>query len=258
MDGSDGGWRVDRELALVSAIQQARATGDRGGERLLAGELVESMAGFLRKLVVQVASRAGCLSLTDLDQIAAIAMLKASGTFDPDRGQTFGQFAAYGVRRALEEQIRLHSADVCVSDAAARGRTVRQAQGKEGAAPTVAVVSKDEPKRNEESEDCNRSTSRGLEAAQRAYMALDDGHDSPEALYAEAEERQHLVEALDLLSPQDRDLVVRSYGLGGQAKQSARDICVSWGLPETQKSRVDRMLARAIAQLRDLLSDDEG
>ncbi|OJH33565.1 hypothetical protein [Cystobacter ferrugineus] len=78
-------------------------------------------------------------------------------------------------------------------------------------------------------------------------------HDDPELLLLAAEHRAKLLGAILRLAPQPRELLCRVYGINYTA-QSVRSVAELWGAP---KSRLDRMLARALDDLRLMLVERE-
>lgn len=63
------------------------------------------------------------------------------------------------------------------------------------------------------------------------------------------ERRARVFDAVRRLGPAQRELVSRVYGINRPA-QSVRSVAEAWGAP---KSRVDRMLVRALSELREQL-----
>ena len=90
-------------------------------------------------------------------------------------------------------------------------------------------------------------------AALRALTGRDGETDNPELLLISAERRARVFEAVRHLAPDRRELVSRVFGINRPA-QSVRSVAEAWGAP---KSRVDRMLARTLSDLRELLVERE-
>ncbi len=88
-----------------------------------------------------------------------------------------------------------------------------------------------------------------LEAALYARSGRDGDDETPEAMLLAAESRALVFEAVRQLAPQQRELVSRVFGINRPA-QSVRSVAEAWGAP---KSRVDRMLARALGELREII-----
>ncbi|WP_246137479.1 hypothetical protein [Myxococcus llanfairpwllgwyngyllgogerychwyrndrobwllllantysiliogogogochensis] len=82
--------------------------------------------------------------------------------------------------------------------------------------------------------------------------AVDAGDETPEALLLAGERRALVLGAVRRLSREHQELVSRVFGLHG-SPQSVRSLAEAWGTP---KSRVNRMLASALEELRELLADE--
>ncbi|RJS14625.1 sigma-70 family RNA polymerase sigma factor [Corallococcus sp. H22C18031201] len=236
-----------RQADLVSRILHARRQSDAVSERILTGELLASVRPVIRRVVRCFMSRAGTLSPDDLAQVATIAVIRTVDKYDTSRGgQSFGEVAYFRVRAACEQHARMHASDVHVSDGAHKGRTVRGSSG-----VRIIVHNADELSRDEDATQ-SRSRSAGvLEAALRAFSGQEGDGESPEERLLEAERRALVLDAVRRLAPQSRELVCRVYGIN-QAAQSVRSVAETWGAP---KSRVDRMLARALVELRGMIHD---
>lgn len=242
-----------RQEALVRDVLDRRAAGDAAGEKQLTGELLVTLRPVFWSVIKRVRARAGTLSAQDLEQVCAMAVIKSLDRYDAARGrQGFGPFAWFQALNACNEHIRLHAADVHVSEWAAKGRTVRQAEGREASAPRVAVDSFDAPAPGQ---DASRGS--GTLARIEAARSAQPGHDAqptPEALLEQAQLHASLHELVDALPRKEQELVSRVYGLNGKPSQSVRSLAQEWDAP---KSRLDRMLARALDALRRALAGDE-
>jgi RNA polymerase sigma factor for flagellar operon FliA len=243
--------RAERQSDLVSRIMLARRSGDALTERLLAAELLVSVRPVIKQ-VVKVAKRfAGSQAPEDLEQIAAIAVIRTVDKYDPTRGgQSFGEVAYFRARTACEQFARMHASDVHLSDGAHKGRTSRAARGEREA---IRVESTDAPVPTGDGSPGRARGGDELEGALRALTGRDGETDNPELLLISAERRARVFEAVRHLAPDRRELVSRVFGINRPA-QSVRSVAEAWGAP---KSRVDRMLARTLADLRELLVERE-
>ncbi|WP_141332350.1 hypothetical protein [Myxococcus sp. AB025B] len=90
-----------QQTVLVARIVQAREDGDAALERLLSAELLVSVRPVIRCAVFKCLPFAGSLSPEDLEQVAAMAVLRTVDKFDPSRGrQSFGDVAYFRARRS--------------------------------------------------------------------------------------------------------------------------------------------------------------
>lgn len=243
--------RAARPADLVSRIMVARGSGDALTERLLSAELLVSVRPVIKKVVKCAKRFAGSQSPEYLEQIAAIAVIRTVDKYDPTRGeQSFGEVAYFRARTACEQFARMHASDVHLSDGAHKGRTSRAARGEREA---IRVESTDAPAPTGDGTPSRARAADELEAALRALMGRDGDADNPELLLLAAERRARVFDAVRHLAPDRRELVSRVFGINRPA-QSVRSVAEAWGAP---KSRVDRMLARSLAELRELLGERE-
>jgi RNA polymerase sigma factor (sigma-70 family) len=239
--------RAVKQADLVSRIMHARRAGDLITEKLLSAELLVSVRPVIKQ-VVKVAKRfAGSQTPDDLEQIATIAVLRTIEKYDATRGgQSFGEVAYFRARTACEQFARMHASDVHLSDGAHKGRT---AKGDPGERPAIRVESTDAT-----TPEADRVTGKTwlwqeVEGALRVLGSKDADDENPELMLLAAERRTRVFEAVRHLAPDRRELVSRVFGIN-RAAQSVRSVAEAWGAP---KSRVDRMLVRALADLRLML-----
>ncbi|WP_232293305.1 sigma-70 family RNA polymerase sigma factor [Stigmatella aurantiaca] len=244
--------RSEQQAALVARIMFARETGDTVAERALSAELLASVCPIIKSVVNCSKPFADSPLSKDLEQVASIAVLRTICKYDPTRGgQSFGEVAYFRARTACEQFARMHASDVHLSDWAHKGRTSHSAHGE---SDTIRVESTDAlaPASDEPS-----GQSRGaveFEAAFRAFTSREAEAESPEQALLAEERRVHVFNAVRRLAPVKRELVSRVYGIN-QSAQSVRSVAEAWGVP---KSRVDRMLVLSLAELRELLTTQEG
>lgn len=239
--------RAERQAVPVSRIMLARRTGDALTVRLLFAWLLVSTLLVIKQVVKLAWRFAGTQTSGDLDQIAPIAVLRTIEKYDPTKGgQSFGEVAYFRARTACEQCARMHASDVHLSDGAHKGRTVG---GERGERPTIRVESTDAT-----TPEADRVTGKTwlwqeVEGALRVLGSKDADDENPELMLLAAERRGRVFEAVRCLAPDRRDLVSRVFGINRPA-QSMRFVAEAWGAP---KSRVDRMLVRALADLRLML-----
>ena len=239
--------RAERQATLVLGIMRARRTSDALTKRLLFAVLLVS-ARLVIKQVVKLAWRfAGSSSPEDLELLAATVVLRTLGKYDlTSGGQSFGEVAYFRARTACEQFARMHASDVHLSDGAHKGRTVR---GERSERPAIRVESTDAV-----TPDVDRAIGADwpwleVEGALRGLNGREADDENPELMLLAAERRARVLEAVRCLAPDRRELVSRVFGINRPA-QSVRSVAEAWGAP---KSRVDRMLVRALADLRLML-----
>ncbi|QDE82851.1 sigma-70 family RNA polymerase sigma factor [Myxococcus xanthus] len=234
----------------MSRILSARESGNTMLERRLSAELLDSVRPLIRRIVGALLPIAGSLSPDDLAQVAAMAVLRTVSKYDATRGRhSFGQVAYFRARAACEQYARMHGTDVHLSDGAHKRRTARSIHSNEG--NVVRVHRMDIPSHFSDGASVDDSWVDELESALREMSCLESDEETPEAKLLSSERRALVFEAVRQLSPERRELVSRVFGLNRPA-QSVRSVAEAWGAP---KSRVDRMLARALAELRELMAN---
>ncbi|WP_255217107.1 sigma-70 family RNA polymerase sigma factor [Myxococcus sp. AM010] len=227
---------------------RARQSTDAALERRLSAELLASVRPVIRCVVARSLPFAGTLSPEDLAQVATIAVLRTIASYDATRGnQSFGEVAYFRAKAACAQFVRLHASDVHVSDGEHKGRTVRSSTVTRG--NTILIHSMDIPSHFSDGYRDDDDVVDELEAALRELSGRDADAESPELALIAAERRALVFEAVRRLAPEQRELVSRVYGLNRPA-QSVRSIAEAWKAP---KSRIDRMLARVLEELRAML-----
>ncbi|QSQ18335.1 sigma-70 family RNA polymerase sigma factor [Myxococcus landrumensis] len=240
-----------RQAELVTLVMRARASGDAALERRLSEEMLKSVRPIIRRVIGSLLARAGSLEPRDLEQVAREAVLRALTKYDDTRGsQSFGEVAFFRIRSACEQHTRMHSSDVHLSDGDYKRRTLRTRAREERS--VVRVQSLDSPSQFSDDSSVAESRSGELEASLREMSGVDAGDESPEALLLAAERRALVLGAMRRLSSENQELVSLVFGFDG-APQSVRSLAEAWGTP---KSRVNRMLASALEELRELLADE--
>lgn len=237
--------RAAKQADLVSRIMLARRTGDKVSERLLSAELLVSVRPVIKKVVKLAQRHAGSQSPEDLEQTAAIAVLRTVEKYDPLRGgQSFGEVAFFRARTACEQFGRMHGNDIHPSDGAHKGRTA-------GGTPAnaIRVESTDAPAPANDAKPRRSRLSDEVEVALQVLAGEGSESNSPELRLLAAERRGLVINAVRYLAPDRRELVCRVYGINRPA-QSVRSVAEAWGAP---KSRVDRLLVKALADLREQL-----
>lgn len=243
--------RAQRQADLVSRIMLVRRSGDALTERLLTAELLVSVRPVIKQVVKCAKRFAGSQSPEDLEQIAAIAVIRTIDKYDPTRGgQSFGEVAYFRARTACEQFARMHASDVHLSDGAHKGRTAGAARAERN---TIRVESTDAPAPAGDGSPGRARAGDELEGALRELTGRDGDAVNPELMLLAAERRALVFDAVRDLAPDRRELVSRVFGINRPA-QSVRSVAEAWGAP---KSRVDRMLARSLAELRERLAERE-
>lgn len=231
--------RAEGLAAVVVELQQSSGV----RRRSLQGDALKRVRALLRRVAARfTASARGSLAQEDLEQIGAIEALKVFDRYDHARrgSQCVEDLVNRAAMRACVEHIQRHAHDVHVSDWGTRGRQSIDGVhsiGKRSPA-SIKVHSYDSPAEDE--------TQVGAAARYRSEEAL-----SPEKMLENAQTSTQLRRALGKLTKEQRELVLRFYGVG-QREESLRSIAA---LTDRSRAKLAAELECALAALRLLMTD---
>jgi RNA polymerase sigma-B factor len=228
------------DLARFRAYRRSR-------DRVLRNEIVEANLGLARSLAARYRNRG--VASDDLQQVAMIGLVKSVERFDPDRGASFGSFAAPTILGELRRHFRDRGWAVRVARSMQElviemQHTVARLEQHDGRSPTVPEIARALGVTEEQ-------VLTAIEAG-RAYAAteLDPAFERPgsaderDALGERVALRADLRELLERLSPAEQASVeLRFFEDLTQTAIAAR-----LGVSQMQ---VSRLLRRALTKLRD-------
>jgi RNA polymerase sigma-B factor len=192
-------------------------------------------------------------TVDDLIQVGAIALIRASDRFDPDRGVPFATFAT----PAVEGEIRRHLADRTgsvhiprqvrrITDELERSRArLATSLGRSPTLDELAEALGLEPR------DIERALKAGQvrEPAPAVSEDVTEAAGDPQSPQSIADDRLLLAGSAHVLDDRERRIVFLRF----HADMTERDIAEEVGISQAQ---VSRLLARALAKLRKELDDE--
>jgi RNA polymerase sigma-B factor len=212
-------------------------------------QLIESHLPLVRSIARRYAGRGE--SVDDLVQVGALGLIRASDRFDPDRGVTFATFAT----PAIEGEIRRHLGDRANSlriprELQRRTRQLGSARARLrvtlGRPPTVPELAE---ALGEEVEEVER-TLEAERARQPASTSAEGVELEQPTSSATSEDRLLLVRGAQALDERERRIVLLRFHRDLTEQQIADELGIS-------QAHVSRLLSRALAKLREALSEDE-
>ena len=256
---------IGKHNLLTKEEEFALARRIRGGDKAALDHLVNANLRF----VVSVAKKFLNQGLSYMDLIAEgnIGLITAAKRFDERRDFRFISYAVWWIRQAIQKAI------------AEQTNTVRlpinrsqQAQKIKRMSQTLEQKHGRPAKEEEIAEKLDLTTRKmnQIRAASRPMVSLDQGiYDddvtlaetlvnpeelNPEEDYVTDELQSEVSEALDLLSPRERDIVMRYYGLGDQETSSLEAIGQDIHL---SRERVRQIRNQALKKIRQAVAGDK-
>jgi RNA polymerase sigma factor (sigma-70 family) len=222
------------------------------GDQEALEKLLVYYMGLVRFWVSRVAPMAGWADREDLTQQGLIALVKAIGKFEPDRGYEFSTYARHWIRSALLDYLQ---AERSVTDYQYQNyRRVDQAQEtltrKLGRKPTMAEIA-------QRAELTERQVERALDAlaiAMPESLAVDGAGLSVNIATIESPETLILIRELLLeLDERERWIISESYDLGC----TDREIATQCGLASDHVKTIRRRALKKLLKRLEAKSGDE-
>jgi RNA polymerase sigma-B factor len=213
-------------------------------------QLIESHLPLARKLARRFVGPMGCAE--DLEQVAAVGLVKAARRFDAARGVAFSSFATPTIVGEIKRHFRdtawaVHVPRSLQESAQRIEPTSRRLAAKLGRAPTAAELAEALGLRREDVIEARAALSArdaasldapgaGQSGDKHAQPAFGDRFGTPEAGYEAAEARATIEPALAHLSDRDRTALLLRY----ERELSQREISARIGVSQMQVSRILR------------------
>ena len=222
------------------------------------------------RLVVHIAGEYAQLGLPLLDLVSEgnIGLMKAVDRFDPDKGTKFSTYAAWWIkqciRRALSNDGKTVRLPAHLVAKLFQMRREQEALGKElGRAPTDGELAE---RLGVDEEKVGRWRRAALQTASLdAPLAGRDGDEdrtladglaagdgSPAEIFEAEQLSEELQRHLARLSPRDREVLTRRFGLDGEAEEKLEELGKRMGV---SRERVRQLQERALARLREEMSE---
>ena len=246
---------ADAELALARAL--------RDGDFEARQRLVEAN---LRLVVHAARAYVGRgLSLQDLIADGNVGLVRAAERYDPERGFRFSTYAMWWIRHAIERGLIDHGRTVrlpvhVVRDLAQVLRANRELASTLGRAPHVDELARalgrpvDDIARLFTWHERVRSLDAPLADHETPRVRLSAGEgDEPLSVLAGAVAANRLDGWLARLTPRQREVLVRRYGLHEHAIQSLAEVAAALGI---SRERVRQVQVEALARLRRFSEED--
>lgn len=251
---------ADSERALA-AIAHHGAPDEANKAR---NDLVESNLRLVVHLAKSAALRTS-LSLTDLLQEGNIGLLDAVERYRPDSKKTFGSYATWWIRRAMNRAITEHSRMMKLSGELYKAiekmqRAQRELTQKLDRSPTRAEIAEASGLTVAQIEEAQRaaqaplsldlSAGGGEDAADLSEQLADEGAEVVADAAAKREVSEGITKLLEGLSEREQDVISMRFGLGNYASSgslSGEDVAKALGI---SRDRVHELELRALRKLR--------
>lgn len=257
--------RIKRFALLTAEEERALSVKVRRGDRLARKRMIESNL----RLVVNIAKHylGRGLPLQDLIEEGNIGLIKSVERFRPTKGCRFSTYATYWIRQAIDRAIVNQASTVrlpihVANDLGKLTRARRELTSKLDREPSVRELSDRtglSGRHVKKLDSINRKTYSldsfipSDETEQTLLERLEDSNaPSPSDLVYAAARAEMVKDWLNMLDPNEREIIERRFGLGNEDPDTLEDIGRRFGVT---RERVRQIEAKAIEKLKKILDE---